>query len=296
MSLTFLQKRSLTPEHFLLSRRLTTGYLQGYNLAESVQTTQREAKEWFSGVRSYLRFLNNRRLDTRFSVFPGWREVLMISTLVILISVASAVFLDPLYLSWYEYEIALRLSIFGPITTLGNSIWTLLLCGTGLLVLSFFRSDRFKGAKYVSWHRALLTFYFIFTNVALSGLTAVFLKNLIGKARPQYALYTENIHLWTFMPFEDKYAFAAFPSGHATTAGAMIAACWILFPRWGWLMIPVGLWVAVSRAAIGVHYPSDVIAGVLFGFVFTWFYARAFARKRLIFMFDDKGKLCIRGN
>jgi len=55
------------------------------------------------------------------------------------------------------------------------------------------------------------------------------------------------------------------------------------------LFVVAGVWVALSRPALGVHFPSDVFAGFCLGAGFTWFYARSFARKRLLFGFDEKG-------
>jgi len=263
---------------------------------QSIKSGQDEARNWFSGIHSYINFVQNRRIDTRFSTFPALPYSLAIVVVILVLSALAAVYLDPLYLVWYEYKHADRVRIFEPLTVLGDSSWVLILCGFALLITSFFRAKRFQGARYIAWHRIVLSFYFIFISVALSGMVAVALKNIIGKARPQFAMYLEEIHLWTFMPFADKYDFASFPSGHATTAGAMIVACLLMFPRLGWLMVLLGLWVAISRTAIGVHYPSDVFAGLMLGGIFTWVYARSFARKRLLFSFDDQGRLCLRGD
>lgn len=256
---------------------------------------RKEVFSWLSGIKNYAIFVSRRRVDKRFGILPSHATNIKLGAIFLLVSGFSAVYLDALYLNWYEYEYKLRYRLFNPITGLGNSMWSLLITGCMMLICSFFRSDRFNGAKQVAWNRIFLSFYFLFTNVSLSGVVAVVLKNTIGKARPQYAMYTDGIDLWTFIPFADKYTYASFPSGHATTAGALLAACWILFPKWGWLAMPIGLYVAVSRTAIGVHYPSDVLAGLMLGIFFTLIYARLFARKRLLFNFDHEGKLRLRG-
>jgi undecaprenyl-diphosphatase len=60
----------------------------------------------------------------------------------------------------------------------------------------------------------------------------------------------------------DRYAF---PSGHAArVAGiASVAAC--QFPGWGLLAIPWAFVVVLCRVALGVHYLSDVLAGLALG-------------------------------
>jgi len=65
----------------------------------------------------------------------------------------------------------------------------------------------------------------------------------------------------------------------------------LLFPRLRWLFLCLGLWIAVSRLFVRAHYPSDVLAGCLIGGAAAWLLARWLAQRRLVFGFDDGGRL-----
>ncbi|MFI0791783.1 phosphatase PAP2 family protein [Micromonospora rubida] len=57
----------------------------------------------------------------------------------------------------------------------------------------------------------------------------------------------------------------SFPSNHSTIAGALAAAILLLSPRLAWYAVPLAALAAFSRAFVGVHYPHDVVAGLLLG-------------------------------
>lgn len=58
----------------------------------------------------------------------------------------------------------------------------------------------------------------------------------------------------------------SFPSGHAVRTGGLVTALAPLLPGWG--VIGFVMWalsVCASRVVLGVHYLSDVVAGLGFG-------------------------------
>ncbi|MFN4128901.1 MAG: phosphatase PAP2 family protein, partial [Paracoccaceae bacterium] len=72
---------------------------------------------------------------------------------------------------------------------------------------------------------------------------------------------------FSFMAF--KAGWAAFPSGHSTTAMAAAVALALCFRRHAWAWLAVGLLAAMSRALLGVHWLSDCLAGAALGTVVT---------------------------
>ncbi len=64
------------------------------------------------------------------------------------------------------------------------------------------------------------------------------------------------------MPPLDRYSF---PSGHTLHAVAFSAVACSHMPMLAWLLIPLALMIAASRVILGLHYPSDVLAGAALG-------------------------------
>ena len=57
----------------------------------------------------------------------------------------------------------------------------------------------------------------------------------------------------------------SFPSGHTLHATCFTLLACAYYPALGWLLVPFTLLVALSRLVLGLHYPSDVLAGALVG-------------------------------
>jgi undecaprenyl-diphosphatase len=57
----------------------------------------------------------------------------------------------------------------------------------------------------------------------------------------------------------------SFPSGHTLHAAAFSVIAVAYFPALIWLVLPFALLVGLSRPILGLHYPSDVLAGALIG-------------------------------
>ena len=57
----------------------------------------------------------------------------------------------------------------------------------------------------------------------------------------------------------------SFPSGHTLHAVAFSIVAIAYYPALAWLLVPFTLLVAASRVVLGLHYPSDVLAGAALG-------------------------------
>jgi undecaprenyl-diphosphatase len=85
------------------------------------------------------------------------------------------------------------------------------------------------------------------------------LARLVDRPRP-FVADPSRVHL-----FAAHAADAGFPSDHATAAFAIAVALVLRDRRWGAATLVLATVLAVGRVAIGVHYPSDVLAGAALG-------------------------------
>lgn len=98
-------------------------------------------------------------------------------------------------------------------------------------------------------------------------LTNCCLKLLIARPRP-YADETSIYYQFWLLVKQHTESDNSFPSGHTTAAFA--AATAIFFrcdKRYSWLAFVAALLVAVSRIYLVVHYPSDVLVGLIVGVI-----------------------------
>ena len=94
------------------------------------------------------------------------------------------------------------------------------------------------------------------------------LKESIERLRPCVAL-TDVI---TPVGCAGSYSF---PSNHALNNFAAAFFLMRLYPNYKWIFLVVATLVSISRIYLGVHYPSDVIAGALLGAAFVYLFSIA---------------------
>jgi undecaprenyl-diphosphatase len=123
------------------------------------------------------------------------------------------------------------------------------------LLLSFFKD----------WRKGLLV-----TVLCLIGLVAAdgsgnILKHLVERPRPCQSLAGINAFSEEVRLLVGCGRSFSFPSNHAVNAFAIAAIFSHFFKRSAFLMFSLSVLIAFSRVYVGVHYPSDVIAGAVWG-------------------------------
>lgn len=137
-------------------------------------------------------------------------------------------------------------SIF--ITETANPISLSIPIGMGAYSLISKDKDLFKDA-----------FYIAFSSGVNLGMTEL-LKRSIRRERPA-TTYPGELYVYEI---RTDYAM---PSGHTSGAFATATALSLKYPEW-YVIVPAYVWassVGLSRMHLGLHYPTDVLAGAALG-------------------------------
>lgn len=109
-----------------------------------------------------------------------------------------------------------------------------------------------------------IVFYKMVAVLIIAALMSTTLKSLLHRERP-FVTYPDIVKL-------SQAGNSSFPSGHTLEGFAVAVAFSILVPKRKFY-IPVFMWasvVAYTRMALGVHYPSDVLSGMIIGSFIGW--------------------------
>lgn len=113
-----------------------------------------------------------------------------------------------------------------------------------------------RGAAHAAWRRASVA---AVLSAGLALAVGKLVSELVDRARP-FVADPGGVHL-----FSAHAADAGFPSDHATAAFAIAVAILLRKRSWGYVALAAAAVLSVGRVALGVHYPSDVLAGAALG-------------------------------
>ena len=146
-------------------------------------------------------------------------------------------------------------------------------------ILAFVRLDLFKGAIILA---VLVWLWFDFgpamherraivVQSVLGGLVAALASQLlqvgVDRARPVMGA-AEFVRLYGISDLEIEWmkSIHSFPSDHAAFFGAVAIGIWLADRRWGLFAFAWTIIVAdLPRIYAGLHYPSDILAGLVLG-------------------------------
>ncbi|MFO1183838.1 MAG: phosphatase PAP2 family protein [Bauldia sp.] len=204
----------------------------------------------------------------------------LIASLTLLAVAALALAADAAAIAWAKALPSGVRNLADRLTDSGKSVWTLVPSLIVMLLVVAGDWRRVSPLTAAAWRQIGFLAAFVFLAVAGSGLLNDIVKELAGRARPPLI---DSAGPLALRPFSFTYAFQSFPSGHASTFGAIGIAAALFWPRLRWLWLGAALLLACTRVIIGVHYPSDVLTGFVIGAAFTRGLAEAMARLHLGF-------------
>lgn len=122
----------------------------------------------------------------------------------------------------------------------------------------------------VFWYTLMIVLLLSYQGEALQAVLHMVIVGLIGTAiykvikgktlRPRpFNVYPAIVCVGKTL---DQFSF---PSGHTMHAVAFSIVVVAYFPELIWLVTPFAVLVALSRPILGLHYPSDVLAGAALG-------------------------------
>ncbi len=153
--------------------------------------------------------------------------------------------------------------VFQFVTTLGNAgmIW-IFIC-----ILLLLR----KNTRRIGWMG-------LFALLGSLLVNNILLKNIVERPRP-YDIMEE------LQPLITRPKDFSFPSGHTGSSFAVAAVFYRNLPKqFGIWMILLAALIGLSRLYLGVHYPTDVLAGMLLGI------ALGYGAERLVNWLGEKRK------
>ena len=160
----------------------------------------------------------------------------------------------------------LRGGVLDPVMTVlslmgnGGAVWI----ETAVLLL-FFRKTRRAGVAMLA-----LAAGYVIGNLCI--------KELVMRPRP----FVTHSDLTALLDPGDPWSF---PSGHALSSFAAATALWCFHKKTGVLALVLAALIAFSRLYASVHYPTDVLAGMLIGIALA--HAAAFLTDRIIDTFHS---------
>jgi undecaprenyl-diphosphatase len=107
---------------------------------------------------------------------------------------------------------------------------------------------------------------FISGKMILAGILGLIFYKIVKSTTERLRPYMVDKQIRLGTPPMDKYSF---PSGHTLHATSFSIIVLYYLPQLYFFVLPFALLVAASRIILGLHYPTDVLAGAIFGTCFA---------------------------
>lgn len=147
---------------------------------------------------------------------------------------------------------------------------------------------------YLYWRKSrqlVSSFFFVLLAILCVALADVIsaqgFKEFFQRYRPSHHQeLSQKLHFYRFNGELYRGGQYGFVSSHAANFGALLMWCGLhlrkVYSRITWYFLGVFILVVLSRIYLGVHYPSDVIAGGILGSLIAYLIFRLSKRKLIL--------------
>lgn len=97
-------------------------------------------------------------------------------------------------------------------------------------------------------------------SLTISHIPVHFVKKMCPRKRPYMALEDAQFPSNALKDY-------SFPSGHTTAIFSVVTPFTLMMPNLAFILLPLALFVGLSRIYLGLHYPSDVMVGGILGVI-----------------------------
>lgn len=178
--------------------------------------------------------------------FLGYFFLLLIAVIILLVNTKEAGFilLNPYHSDFLNF-------VFEGVTLLGDGLFTVAFC----VVLLFVKK------RYLS--------FIVFLSFATSGIITQVIKDFVIEARP--AVFLGKTKYPYFINHVTLHNFHSFPSGHSTSAFALVSiiAFAVEDKKYAIPLLLLATIISYSRIYLGQHFLLDVSVGSFLGVLFS---------------------------
>lgn len=150
--------------------------------------------------------------------------------------------------------------IFSAIKSIQNPVLDVIMLSITNIATLYIGVPIVLALAYFSKNRKLLADLFVALLIGIA--LTLLLKMLIARPRPEDIM---NVGFWA------SATFSSFPSDHASTAFVMFGIIGHHLKKYKLWFYLLAILVAISRIYLGVHFPTDVLAGAFLGILVSQF-------------------------
>lgn len=187
----------------------------------------------------------------------------------VVVSVPIGLWVDrPIERAFHDAFGAGALAALNTLTDAGLAGWWFAVAILGWLFCRGMVALALDGGAAPRWRTYARSFLYMLTALLVGGALVQILKFVFGRYRPKLwftdGLYGLAIFHNQYIPFSHT---DSFPSGHSQAIFTAMTAMAVIYPAGRRFFFGLAVSVAISRVLLGLHFPSDILAGSVLGVV-----------------------------